>query len=157
MALKRREVRIKAMQILYAKEISHDPVEPIIATLAQDMESDKDQYAFVEQIVYKVLNHAAELDTLIIDFAQNWNFERIATIDKILLRICVCELLYFPEIPPKVSINEAIEIAKRYSTDNSSSFINGIIDAIKMELIRSNRLNKTGRGLIGVSTDFSQK
>lgn len=157
MALKRREVRIKAMQILYAREISHDPVEPIIATLAQDLESDKEQFAFVEQIVYKVLNHAAELDKLIIDFSQNWNFERIATIDKILLRICVCELLYFPEIPPKVSINEALEIAKRYSTDNSSSFINGIIDAIKMELIKSNRLNKTGRGLIGVSTDFSQK
>ena len=74
--------------------------------------------------------------------------KRIALMDKLLLRIGITELLYFPDIPPKVSINEVIEIAKNYSTSNSGKFINGILDAILTELKNTGKLNKTGRGLI---------
>jgi N utilization substance protein B len=77
--------------------------------------------------------------------------DRIALIDKLLLQIGITELMYFPEIPPKVSINEVIEIAKDYSTSNSGKFINGILDAILSELKESGNLNKSGRGLIGES------
>ena len=73
---------------------------------------------------------------------------RIALIDKILLRMGICELLYFPDIPPKVSINEVIEIAKVFSTAGSGKFINGILDAILSELKTTGNLKKTGRGLM---------
>jgi N utilization substance protein B len=79
---------------------------------------------------------------------NNWEMERIALIDRILLRIAIAELLYFPDIPPKVSINEAIEIAKEYSTAKSGKFINGVLDAILTDLKQSGKLNKSGRGLI---------
>jgi N utilization substance protein B len=72
-------------------------------------------------------------------------------IDKVLLRIGICELIYFPDIPPKVSINETIEIAKEYSTARSGKFINGILDAILSELKETGKLNKTGRGLVDES------
>jgi len=73
---------------------------------------------------------------------------RIALIDKLLLRMGICELLYFPDIPPKVSINESIEIAKDFSTAGSGKFINGILDAILSDEKKSGKLNKTGRGLV---------
>jgi len=74
-----------------------------------------------------------------------------ALIDRILLRMGITELLFFPEIPPKVSINEVIEIAKEYSTSNSGKFINGILDAILSDLKLNSNLNKSGRGLIDES------
>lgn len=157
MALKRREVRVKAMQILYAYEISREPIEQLVASIGEDIAGDASQFAFVEQIVYKVLDHLAEIDKLIIDHAQNWEFTRIALVDRILLRIGICELLFFPDIPPKSSINEAIEIAKRYSTDKSGIFINGILDKIFTELIRTNALTKSGRGLIGLPPSEKKK
>jgi transcription antitermination protein NusB len=79
---------------------------------------------------------------------NNWEMSRIALIDLILLRMGICELLFFPEIPPKVSINEAIEIAKEFSTAGSGKFINGILDAILSDLRTKGKLNKLGRGLI---------
>jgi len=78
----------------------------------------------------------------------NWEITRIALLDKVLLRMGICELMYFPEIPPKVSINETIEIAKTFSTASSGKFINGIMDAILTELKKNGELNKTGRGLV---------
>ncbi len=150
MKARRREVRVKAMQVLYAYEISREPIEYLITSITGDLVENKEQYVFVEQIIYKVLNHITELDTIISNHAENWELERFALIDKILLRMSICELLYFPEIPPKVSINEAIEIAKRYSTDNSGKFINGLLDRILMELIRDKKLDKSGRGLVGL-------
>ena len=68
--------------------------------------------------------------------------------DKILLKMCITEILYFPDIPPKVSINEVIDMAKEYSTSNSGKFINGILDAILSDLKKEGNLKKTGRGLI---------
>lgn len=64
------------------------------------------------------------------------------------MRIAIAEMLYFPDVPPKVSINEAIEIAKQYSTDKSGKFVNGILDAVRLELIKNGELNKSGRGLV---------
>ena len=81
---------------------------------------------------------------------------RIALIDKILLRMAICEILYFPDIPPKVSINEAIEIAKEFSTAGSGKFINGILDAILSEEKTAGRLNKTGRGLVDSTISKNQ-
>ena len=77
--------------------------------------------------------YKSNLDTLITEKLDNWELTRVAVIDKVILRLALAEILYFEEIPPQVSINEAIELAKKYSTDRSGKFINGILDAIYRE------------------------
>lgn len=78
----------------------------------------------------------------------NWDIDRIAEVDVILLNMAICELTKFPSIPVKVTLNEYVEIAKEYSTPNSSKFINGVLDALVQEFKTSNQLPKTGRGLL---------
>ena len=85
---------------------------------------------------------------MIVRHAQNWELKRIATVDRILLRMAITELLRFEDIPPKVTINESINLAKQFSSVMSSRFINGILDAVLRELTDAGRLNKSGRGLI---------
>jgi N utilization substance protein B len=82
---------------------------------------------------------------------SNWEMDRIALIDKLLLRMGICELIYFEDIPPKVSINEVIEISKKFSTAGSAKFINGVLDAVLNDLKKSGQLKKSGRGLIDES------
>ena len=82
------------------------------------------------------------------DKTRNWELDRIAEIDSIILNLGVCELQKFPSIPVKVTINEYLELAKEYSTPKSSIFINGILDALVKEYREENKLNKIGRGLI---------
>jgi len=102
---------------------------------------------FAEELLRTSYDHREELDRLIKAKALNWEFDRIAVIDKLILRMAIGEFLYFPDIPPKVSIDEAIEISKRYSTEKSSKFINGILDAVLNDLRGQGKLYKTGRGL----------
>jgi N utilization substance protein B len=144
---KRRIVREKVLQILYAYNLNKESLEALIGAMTSDVE-DKADKAFADDLVHRVLAHKEELDKQIKLRVDNWEMNRIALIDKILLRMGICELLYFPDIPPKVSINEAIEIAKIYSTAGSGKFINGILDVILTELKDSGTLNKTGRGLL---------
>jgi N utilization substance protein B len=79
---------------------------------------------------------------------EHWEFSRLAIIDKIILRMSICELLYFEDIPPKVTMNEAIEIARAYSTDKSDKFVNGVLDSILEDLKKEGRIRKSGRGLV---------
>jgi N utilization substance protein B len=144
---KRRVVREKVLQILYAYNLNKESLEALIDTMTSDIEEKADK-AFANDLVHRVLIHKEELDKKIKQRVDNWEMNRIALIDKILLRMGICELLYFPDIPPKVSINEAIEIAKVYSTAGSGKFINGILDVVLTELKDTGKLNKTGRGLL---------
>jgi len=144
---KRRIVREKVLQILYAFEMNKESLQLLTNGVLSDVE-DKADKEFAENLVNRVLIHAKDLDIKIKERVDNWELGRIALIDRILLRIGLCELYYFPEIPPKVSINEVIEIAKEYSTAGSGKFINGILDAVLSELKESGNLNKTGRGLM---------
>jgi transcription antitermination factor NusB len=102
---------------------------------------------FGKDLLHKALANKDFAIELIEKFAKNWDMERIANIDKALITIAVTEMLDFPDIPPKVSINEAIDIAKDYSTDKSKVFINGILDSIFYHLKKEGKLNKEGRGL----------
>jgi N utilization substance protein B len=80
--------------------------------------------------------HAVEIDKLIISRSKNWDFDRITLIDKLILRMALAEMMYVDEVPPKVSIAEGVEIAKQFSTEDSSSFINGILDSVYNEIIK---------------------
>lgn len=137
------------MQVLYAYEISHEPIEMLMETIAgEELNEHVEIYRFTQALVYAVLNHRSEVDLLIREKAQHWDFERIATMDRILLRMGIVEFIYFPDIPTKVTINECVDIAKRFSTDQSSRFINGMLDSIQKALRTDGRIKKEGRGLI---------
>lgn len=144
---KRRLVREKVLQILYAYEINRDGHDKTMGLLMEEIKDNADK-EFARDLIMKVIKYSSELDKKIKERVANWEMNRIALIDKILLRIGICELLYFPDIPPKVSINESIEIAKEFSTARSGKFINGILDAILSELKENGKLVKSGRGLV---------
>jgi len=153
---KRRIVREKVLQILYAYEMNKESLQPLSLEILKDVTDETDR-AFAQELIRKVLSNIEDLDDRIIKRVTNWEMNRIALIDKILLRIGICELLHFPDIPPKVSINESIEIAKDYSTAGSAKFINGILDAILAEEKKEGKLNKTGRGLVEESISPSRQ
>ncbi len=144
---KRRIVRERVLQVLYAYEMNNESLQLLIDGTLSDIK-DKADKQFANDLINKVLIHIKELDEKILERVANWEMNRIALMDKLLLRMGICELLYFPDIPPKVSINESIEIAKDFSTAGSGKFINGILDAILSDEKKSGKLNKTGRGLV---------
>ena len=135
------------LQLLYAFEMNAANIEPMIKETLADVEDPADK-EFANNLINQIILNEKKLDELIKARVDNWDLSRIALIDRILLRIGICEILFFPDIPPKVSINEAIEIAKDYSTSSSGKFINGILDAILADLKKDNKLNKKGRGLL---------
>lgn len=112
------------------------------------VEWDEIEVKFATDLIENVLKMSGYLDDVIKQTTQNWELSRIAKIDRILMHMAIVELLKCPEIPPKVSINEAIDIAKKYSTDKSGLFINGLLDTIYEKLREDGLINKTGRGLI---------
>jgi N utilization substance protein B len=149
----RRQARKQVMKALYARELAGGQPEHFIHTLIEpDLEGDASNLDFATKLFRRTVDRQAEIDRIVSAHAENWDLDRIAAVDRSLLRMATCELLTFEEVPPKVSIDEAIEIAKQYSTEKSSNFINGILDSILMKLQREGRLQKKGRGLIGMES-----
>ncbi len=147
--VERREVREIVLQALFAEDVSGNDRDHIFRTVIKSkFKSGKKNYSFAEKLYYKTLNAQQELDEIIKNHINNWRIDRLATFDKVVLRAAICEFLHFEEIPTKVTINEAIEIAKNFSTTNSGKFINGILDAVLEELTEENKIKKKGRGLI---------
>jgi len=107
-----------------------------------------DDEEFLVDLFRKTILHQQEFTSEIDEKTPNWDTERIADMDMILIKMALTEFLYFPSIPTKVTINEYIEIAKDYSTRKSSYFINGVLDKLLKDYNKSNRLNKIGRGLL---------
>lgn len=95
--------------------------------------------AFADQLIRGVLQHKEECDNVIKKHLKNWDFERVALIDKNILRLATYEMMFREDIPPVVSINEAVDIAKKYSTEESGKFVNGILDKIKADILRPSR------------------
>lgn len=143
----RRELREKVLQVLYAYEFNGEGLTSLTEGILSDVASEIDRN-FAKQLINQVVANQNMLDQMIRERLANWEMDRIALIDRILLKIGIAEIFYFQDIPPKVSINEVIEIAKDYSTSNSGKFINGILDAILSDLKKSGTLKKSGRGLI---------
>lgn len=98
---------------------------------------------FAEPLIRGTLEHIAELDEKIKHYAKNWDLHRMAVVDRNVLRLAIYEMLYRDDIPPVVSINEAVDIAKRFSTDESGRFVNGILDKVKGDLLRPARIVQT--------------
>lgn len=147
----RRDARERVMQALYAHEQAGGTADHFVHTLlAPSFEDDPQTQTFAEELFRTTLEVMDEADDVIRAHATNWDLHRITAVDRALLRMATTEFLEFEEIPPKVSIDEAIEIGKEYSTADSGPFINGVLDAVLMDLHEQGRLEKSGRGLIGM-------
>jgi N utilization substance protein B len=132
---KRRRSRELALQVLYQLEINkQDPVKSLVHF--RDHFSDEEQDDFLECLVFGVLKHREEIDRLIERYSENWRLDRMNVIDRAILRMASFELLHCEEIPPKVTINEAVDLGKRFGSEDSGSFINGILDRIQNEVVR---------------------
>jgi N utilization substance protein B len=123
----RRKAREHALQLLFQQDSSQGKIllEGSSALLPS---ADKPVDDFVDRLIRGVTRHLSEIDSLIRKHAEHWSLERMALVDRNVLRIAVFELLYLDDIPAKVTLNEAIEVAKRYGDESSSAFINGILD-----------------------------
>jgi len=150
----RRFAREKVLQALYAYQLNGEGLTKHSDAMLLEIRSEHDR-AFGRKLINSVVANSDELNSNIQDKVSNWEIERIAVIDKILLRMGIAEMLYFEDIPPKVSINEVIDMSKEFSSANSGKFINGILDAILTDLKNEGKLNKVGRGLLNkkISTD----
>ncbi|MCL4109404.1 UNVERIFIED_CONTAM: hypothetical protein GTU68_033229 [Idotea baltica] len=109
---------------------------------------DKGDLRLLTDLFYATIERREEFDDLIQRKAENWELDRIALLDRILMQMGICEMLLFAEIPIKVTINEYLEIAKKFSTPKSSKFINGILDSLYIEMKDGGDIQKKGRGLI---------
>ena len=124
----RREARERALGLLYEADAKGTTPDAVIAD--QELEPD----AFATDIVHGVGEHLADVDALITRFAKGWTIERMPVIDRTLLRMAIFELAYRPDVPTAAVISEAVELAKRYSTDDSGRFVNGMLGRIADEL-----------------------
>ncbi len=129
--MKRRKARECALQLLFQYDFTHKIPDKRELTEFWSIRSEPDDVrSFSEEVFFGTIRHIDEIDKLIARVAEHWDIERMAAVDRNILRLATYELLYRPDIPVRVAINEAIEIAKKYSSEESPSFVNGILDRI---------------------------
>jgi transcription antitermination factor NusB len=105
--------------------------EELVALLRNEAAEGADVYAFARELVEGTVVRRAEIDAIIGEVAENWEISRMAVVDRNIIRMAIYEMLWRDDVPPKVAINEAIDLAKKYSTKNSSAFVNGILDKVR--------------------------
>jgi transcription antitermination factor NusB len=128
---KRTRARELALQFLYQVDVRGREVADDLDAFLAEEESDRTASEFARLLVRGTLEHRDAIDQQLQTVARNWDLRRMAVVDRNVLRLATFELLYRDDIPPKVSINEAIELGKRFSTQNSGGFINGVLDKVK--------------------------
>lgn len=130
----RRSSRELAMQALYYCDLGNSEPEEAYRLFCMDFQPEPEVELFFSKLVKGTLDHIEEIDSRIETFSNNWKISRMSGVDRNVMRIAVYELLFCPDIPSKVSINEAIDIGKKYGTGDSGAFINGILDAISLDI-----------------------
>ena len=133
----KRKARIAVLQVIYAQEFhGSDMATTFEHMLDPSYPPEKDVIIYSTHLCFLTTQHLDEMDTLIKKHSKNWDIERITIMDRLILRMSLAEMLFEDEVPPKVSITEGVEIAKQFSTSDSSSFINGIMDAVYNDLVK---------------------
>ncbi len=133
---RRRKSREFALQVLFQLNIAKQEGVAALNQFRKHFSPNGEEDEFLNSLVLGVLEHCQELDRLIEQYSENWRLDRINIIERNILRIALFELFYCEEIPPKVTINEAIDLGKRYGSEESGSFINGILDRIQNEVVK---------------------
>lgn len=136
----RRDGRVAALQYLYAWSLNQPKnLAEDLRVFFENCDQPREHYAFGEELIHGAIEHIADIDAQIKSLAHNWEFERIAKIDLAILRLAMFEMIYRKDIPPVVSINEAIDLSKQFSNADAKRFINGILDRLKDQLGRDAR------------------
>ena len=130
----RRLARVLVMEILYRFDLLRENPDNIFSEIIDRENPPEEIKSFSKEILNGVLKNLEEIDTLIRKKCKNWDIERIAPVDKALMRMAIGEMMTVPDVPYKVSISEAVELAKIFSTEDSGKFVNGILDAVAKEL-----------------------
>ena len=137
---KRRQAREIAAQCLYQHDLGGGAVDEALAAFWQTQnEAAEPTRKFAEELVRGTVEHRAKIDEKIKKYTEHWELQRIAAVDRNILRLAIFEMLYRDDIPPVVSINEAVDIAKKFSTGESGAFVNGILDRLRADLTRPAR------------------
>jgi N utilization substance protein B len=129
----RRRAREIALQVLYQREFNRAETDTALGLFWDNFEALKGAMDFSERIVRGVGQHRDELDRIIEKYSSHWKIDRMAHVDRNILRIAVYELIYCNDIPPKVAINEAVDIGKKFGSEDSGAFINGVLDKVMSE------------------------
>lgn len=129
----RRQAREFSLQVLYQLDFVTMPLNDLFDQFWKDREASEEVRGFAHKLVEGTLRNLVELDYLIEGYSTNWKLSRMASVDRNLLRLSTFEILYLEDIPHSVTINEAVEIAKQYGTEESAAFINGILDKVAKE------------------------
>jgi N utilization substance protein B len=130
----RRKARVLALQIIYQHDIASRPLDDILRSFWESQGLPPPEVrTFAEDLAAGVRDHLEEIDALASEYSSHWDLDRMAAVDRNILRLAVYELIYRGDIPPKVTINEFVEIAKKFSTGDSGSFVNGVLDRIYQE------------------------
>ncbi|MDP6779896.1 MAG: transcription antitermination factor NusB [Candidatus Latescibacteria bacterium] len=139
----RRKAREVVLQAMYWTESSGDPIRRTLHTMALRLDLSPEVSRFARRLGEEAWARREDLDQMIGSVSENWSLDRISRIDRLILRMALSEMLGFDDIPAKVSLDEAIELAKRYSQEKSPGFVNGILDAL---LKREGMLEGVGEG-----------
>ena len=137
----RRKAREIALQVLYGLNFVDIDVQKALDLFWGNFVAPKTAKEFAAFLVQGTCEHKEELDKLIADCSDNWSLGRMSKVDINILRLAVFEFLYCEDIPPKVTLNEAVDLGKTFGSENSGSFINGILDALNMKLNKKNATN----------------
>ncbi|MFH1146388.1 MAG: transcription antitermination factor NusB [Pseudomonadota bacterium] len=138
----RRKARECAIQILYEMDLTGTHADEAVNSFRSSFNVPESAFGFCLALVRGVQEHCAEIDALIKEHSENWRLDRMSRVDRNILRLAVFELLYCEDIPPKVSINEAVDLGKRFGTDESGAFINGILDAVFVNFSKTQKNGK---------------
>jgi len=147
----RRKAREVALQVLYALDVCQIVPTEAISFFWDHFEAPEEARKFSSLLIEGAWGHRERIDALISDSSENWTMARMARVDKSILRMAVFELLNCPDIPPKVTLNEAIDLGKVYGSENSGSFINGILDALYGKLRKTDEDHDRDHRLAGLS------
>ena len=128
----RRKARVVALQALYEIDVARHDVESALSRHLAEAGLDEENSAFVRRLVNGVLQNKEVIDSRISSFAPSWPVEQLSVIDRNILRLAIYEILLDNEIPVKVAINEAVELAKTFGSDNSSKFVNGVLSSVAL-------------------------
>lgn len=145
----RRKAREVTLQVLYALDVQNTGLNEAISLFWAHFEAPEEARTFSSILIEGAWQNREEIDTLISGSSENWTMARMARVDKSILRMAVYELLFCNDIPPKVTLNEAIDLGKVFGSENSGSFINGILDALYVKLRKKDEDNDIDHGLAG--------
>ena len=127
----RRKARELALQMLFQWELGEHTPEHVIATFLRSQRTDPEEESFAQSLFEGTVSEVESLNRMIQERAEHWRLERMAAVDRNVIRLALYELLHYGETPPAVVINEALELARRFSTADSVEFVNGVLDAIR--------------------------